>query len=211
MDDAAVEPGGPKVPTDQRYSRRQMVLYNRVASELEKTRPDQLILVGAYNTYTWPPRDPSVQAHRNLAVVICHYQPNAACLAHPVNDPNCTANRRYLDLIRAWQKHTSHVYFYEYYWKVNWLDLPWPITHTVATDIPFFQSIGVEGLYTQYTTGSIWSNFIPMCVATQLLWDCTCTGSSIAGARSSLMPAISTWRSIPTRAVPAACIVESGP
>ena len=179
LDDAAVAPDGPKVPRDQTYSRRQMVLYNRVAEELAKEYPDQLILVGAYNTYTLPPRDPTLKAHQNLAVVICHYQPSAACLAHPVNDPTCKPNSRYLDLIRAWQEHTPHVYFYEYYWKVNWLDLPWPIAHTVAADIPFYKSIGVEGVYTQYTTGSIWSNFIPMYVAARLLWDHTADAEAI--------------------------------
>ncbi len=179
MDDAAVDPEAAKVPRDQTYSRRQMLLYNRVADELAKDFPDQLILVGAYNTYTLPPRDPTVKAHKNLAVVICHYQPSAACLAHPVNDPTCTPNVRYLDLIRTWQEHTPHVYFYEYYWKVNWLDLPWPIAHTVAADIPFYKSIGVEGVYTQYTTGSIWSNFIPMYVAAQLLWDHTADAEAI--------------------------------
>ena len=173
MDDDTVAPDSPKVRSDQRYSRRQMILYDRVAEELEKEYPDQLILVGAYNTYTWPPRDRTVRGHKNLAVVICHYQPSAACLAHPVNDPACTPNVRYCELIRAWQEHTPHVYFYEYYWKVNWLDLPWPIAHTVAADIPYYKSIGVEGVYTQYTTGSIWSNFIPMYVAARLLWDHT--------------------------------------
>ncbi|MHC4405117.1 MAG: DUF4838 domain-containing protein, partial [Planctomycetota bacterium] len=173
MDDDAIEPQSQKVSSDQRYSRRQMVLYNRVAEALQQEFPNQLILVGAYNTYTWPPRDKAVRAHKNLAVVICHYQPSAACLAHPVNDPRCRPNTRYRDLIQAWQAHTPHVYFYEYYWKVNWLDLPWPVVHTVAADIPFYESIGVEGLYTQYTTGSIWSNFIPMYVAARLLWDHT--------------------------------------
>lgn len=173
LDDSAVDPEGSKVPTDQRYSRRQMILYNRVAKELERQFPDQLILVGAYNTYTPPPRDATVRAHKNLAVVICHYQPTAACLAHAVNDPACKPNGRYLELIRSWQQHTPHVYFYEYYWKVNWLDLPWPITHTVAADIPYYKSINIEGVYTQYNTGSIWSNFIPMYVAARLLWDHT--------------------------------------
>ena len=173
LDDAAADPDGPAVPKDQTYSRRQMVLYNRVAEELAREFPDQLILVGVYNTYTLPPRDPTIRGHKNLAVVICHYQKSAACLAHPVNDPTCGPNARYVELIHAWREHTPHVYFYEYYWKVAWLDLPWPITHTVAADIPYYKSIGVEGLYTQYTMGCIWSNFIPMYVAAQLLWDHT--------------------------------------
>jgi hypothetical protein len=159
------------VPDDQKYSRRQMVLYNRVAEALEKEFPDQKMLVGAYNVYTWPPRDPQIKAHRNLAVVICHYSPY--CLAHPVSDPACEQNRRYAELIAAWQKHTRHVFFYEYYWKVDWLDLPWPIVHTVAVDIPYFKKIGVEGLFTQYTPECIWSNFLVQYVAAHLLWDHT--------------------------------------
>jgi len=161
----------PDVPRDQRYSRRQMVLYNRVAGELEKEFPDQLMLVGAYNVYTCPPKDPELRAHRNLAVVICHY--DGYCLAHPVNDPSCEPNRRYLELVRAWQRHTPHVYFYEYYSKMNWVDLPWPIVHTVAADIPFFKSIGIEGLFTQYTLEHIWGNFLVHYVAARLLWDHT--------------------------------------
>ncbi len=159
------------VPKDARYSRRQMVLYNRVAAELAKSHPDQLMLVGAYNVYTWPPKDPQIKGHRNLAVIICHYEDY--CLAHPVNDSTCRPNQRYLELIRAWQRHTPHVYFYEYYDKANWLDLPWPIVHTVAADIPFFKQIGIEGLYTQYTTANIWSNFLVHYVAARLLWDHT--------------------------------------
>ena len=171
LDDASVDPNGAAVPKDQTYSRRQMVLCNRVAEELGKDFPNQTMLVGAYSTYSQPPRDPSIRASTNLAVIICHSWPEAACLAHPVNDPDCTPNARYLELIRSWKQQTPHIYVYEYYWKVNWLDLPWPIAHTVAADIPFYKSLGIEGLHTQHRTGSIWSEFIPMYIAARMLWD----------------------------------------
>ncbi|MHC4122540.1 MAG: DUF4838 domain-containing protein [Planctomycetota bacterium] len=159
------------VPRDQRYSRRQMVLYNRVAEELEKEFPKTLLLIGAYNVYNWPPKDPNIKAHHNLAVVICHY--DDYCMAHPVNDPNCKRNGRYRELLGKWQKHTPHICFYEYYWKGIWLDMSWPIVHTVAVDIPYFKEMGYEGLYTQYTTENIWSNFLVHYVAAKLLWDHT--------------------------------------
>jgi hypothetical protein len=158
-------------PYDQEYSRRQMVLYNRVAEELEKEFPDTLILVGAYHIYTQPPKDPNIKAHKNLAVVICHY--NKYCMAHPVNDPTCKPNRNYKKLIDAWRKHTSHICFYEYYYKGTWLDLPWPIVHSVAVDIPYYKQMGYEGLHTQYTAQNIWSNFLVHHVAARLLWDHT--------------------------------------
>jgi len=158
-----------EVSRDQRYSRRMLVFYNWVAEELEKEFPDQLILTGAYNVYTLPPKDPELRAHRNLAVIICHYEDY--CLAHPTNDPECLRNARYRDLIFGWQKHTPHIYFYEYYWKVNWFDLPWPIVHTIAADMPYFKSIGVEGVFTQYTTDNMWTNLLDYYVAAKLLWD----------------------------------------
>jgi len=149
----------------------EMILYKRVAGEQEKDFPDQIILTSAYSVYTQPPKDPTIKAHRNLAVIVCHY--SGYCLAHGVADPTCGPNRNYLALVRAWKRHTPHVYFYEYYNKVNWYDLPWPIVHTVAADIPFFHRIGIQGLYTQYSTGNIWTNFMPMYVAARLLWDHT--------------------------------------
>ncbi len=160
---------GSPVPGDCLYSRRQMVLYNNVATELEKEFPDQKIMVGAYANYTWPPADPALKAHHNLAVIICRYE--NYCYAHPVGDVTCEPNRRFLALIHAWQEQTPHIYFYEYYNKSAWLNFPWPITLGVRADIVMYKQLGVEGLYTQYSTGNIWTAFMPIYVASRLLWD----------------------------------------
>lgn len=165
------------VVRDQRYSRRQMVLYNRVAEFLERDFPDQTIMVGAYADYTRPPVDPDLRAHRNLAVIIAHY--DHYCLAHPIDDPDCRPNRKFVELLEVWRRHTPRIYIYEYYRKTNWLDLPWPIVHSVARDIPYYHSIGVEGLFTQYRKECIWSNFIVHYVAAQLLWDHTADARAI--------------------------------
>ena len=161
----------PGVPGDQRYSRRQMVLYNRVAARLGKEFPDQKILVGAYNVYTWPPADPEMKAHSNLAVIITHYAPY--CLAHPTGDPDCPANQRYLELIKRWRQQVSDVYIYEYYLKGNWMGLPWPIMHTVREDIPFLHGLGVKGMYSQYSRNYLWGDFLDQYVAARLLWNHT--------------------------------------
>jgi hypothetical protein len=161
----------PGVPSDQRYSRRQMVLYNRVATELEKEFPDQKILVGAYNVYTWPPEDPEVTARSNLAVIVTHYEPY--CLAHPTADPYCTANQRYLELLSRWREQVSDAYIYEYYLKGNWMGLPWPIVHTIREDIPLLHGIGVKGMYSQYSSDYLWGDFLDQYVAARLLWNHT--------------------------------------
>ncbi|HIE52044.1 MAG TPA: DUF4838 domain-containing protein, partial [Armatimonadetes bacterium] len=158
-----------EVPRDQRMSRRMLLFYNRVAKELAKSHPQAQILVGAYHIYTRPPKDPALRAHPNLNVIICHYE--GYCLAHPVNDPHCAANAKYRELLFAWQRLVGDVYFYEYYWKVNWMDLPWPIVHTIAQDIPYFHQIGVKGVYTQYNPDNVWTLGLNYYVAARLLWN----------------------------------------
>ncbi len=171
--DDVLSPAGPEMTEDQRYSRRQLVLYNRVAAELEKEFPDQLILVGAYSKYTLPPRDPSLVPHRNLAVIVARFLPSLCCYTHAAGDPACPSNRRYVELIRKWQSYSSHIYFYEYYFKGSWLDLPWPLVGSVARDIPFFKSMGIEGISSQYSARNVWSHFLHQYVAARLLWDHT--------------------------------------
>jgi len=160
----------PETAPDQRYSRRSLVFYNRLAEHLREALPQQEILVGAYNVYNQPPRDPDLRAQPNLSVIITHY--DDYCMVHSVDDPNCPLNERYRALIRAWQERgVQHVYFYEYYWKANWFGLPWPIVHSIRRDIPYFASIGTDGLFTQYQEKNAWTYLLNYYVAARLLWD----------------------------------------
>ena len=157
-----------EVPKDQRMSRRMLIFHNRLAEALTKTHPNAKLLVGAYLNYTRPPNDKSIRALPALSVVICDIQ---YCMAHPVNDPNCPPNRVYDEIIKGWQALGCDIYFYEYYYKVNWMGLPWPITHKLAVDIPYFKSVGVKGVYTQFTTQNAWKLFPGYYVAAKLMWD----------------------------------------
>lgn len=150
-------------------SRRMTLFYNAVAAELRKTHPNAELAVGAYSRYTWPPEDKSLDLLPDMDVILCHYVP--ACLAHPVNDPRCPANRDYNAILRGWLDRSSGVYFYEYYWKNNWFGLPWPVVHTIAADIPYFHRIGVKGVYSQYTEGNAYTLGLNYYVAAKLLWN----------------------------------------
>jgi len=157
------------VPRDQKMSRRMLLFYNAVAAELRKSHPEAQMLVGAYHVYTWPPKDPAMKADPMLSVIICHYEDY--CLAHSVADPDCPPNERYRKLIKAWQNLGCKVYFYEYYWKVNWMDLPWPIVHSIKDDIPWYKKQGIQGVYTQFSEDNVWTLFPGYYVAARLLWD----------------------------------------
>ena len=157
------------VPKDKSKSRRSLLFYNAVARELRKTHPDAKMLVGAYNVYNWPPKDATVKADPMLNVIITHYEDY--CMAHPVPDADCPLNRRYVQLIREWQELGCGIYYYEYYWKVNWLDLPWPIVHSIRGDMPWYKQKGHQGVFTQFNPDCIWGQYPAHYLAARLLWD----------------------------------------
>ncbi|NCP34564.1 MAG: hypothetical protein COZ57_34015 [Armatimonadetes bacterium CG_4_8_14_3_um_filter_66_20] len=159
----------PDVGSDQRLSRRLLVFYNAVAREVRQTHPDVLIKGGAYNVYTKPPRDPALKAEDNLAVMICHSEDY--CLNHSVFDPACKRNPAFRELLADWHRLVKHVYFYEYYWKCNWCELPWAIVHTIRRDLPEFKRLGIDGLYTQYSSRNTATMLLNHYVAAKLLWD----------------------------------------
>ena len=160
--------------SDVRYSRRSLIFYNRIASEMRsRLRPGEAmpeILVGAYNVYNRPPLDTSIRADSSLSVIITHY--DDYCKVHPIDDPACPKNAVYRDLVRAWQdRGARNVYYYEYYLKGNWFGLPWPIVHGIRRDIPWYASVGSGGVYTQYNNSNTWTYLLDYYVAAKLLWD----------------------------------------
>lgn len=162
LDEKSVEPS-------QTMSRRTLIFYNTVATELRKTHPEAKIAVGAYSAYTRPPDGRSLKLLPDMYVVLCHYVP--ACLAHPVNDPSCPANRDYNAILKGWLDRSSGVYFFEYYWKLNWFGLPWPVIHTIAADIPYYHRIGVKGLFTQFSEQNAYTLGLNYYIAAKLMWN----------------------------------------
>jgi len=156
------------VPHGQSKSRRNLIFYNAVAAELRKSHPEAKMLVGAYSDYILPPKDPSLKVDPMFSVMITHY---GFCHAHPVSDLSCSPNGEYAERIKLWQDRGCGIYFYEYYWKLAWRGLPWPIVHSIKVDIPWFREQGYKGLYTQYTKENIWTLYPNHYVAARLLWD----------------------------------------
>ncbi len=157
------------VPRDRSKSRRSLLFYNAIAAHLREMHPDTRMLVGAYNVYNWPPRDRSIPADPMLSVIVTHY--NDYCMAHPIADRTCPRNRRYVELLEAWDRLGTPICYYEYYWKVNWMGLPWPIVHCIAEDIPWFHRRGDLGVFTQFTRANAWTLYPAYYMAARLLWD----------------------------------------
>jgi hypothetical protein len=92
------------------------------------------------------------------------------CHNHALLDPGCPYNRAYNQYPAGWRQVSSKVAMYEYFNKVSWLELPWPVIHTIRQDIPHFKKLGLFGLATQYRE-NFGSNGLVYYVAAKLLWD----------------------------------------
>ena len=150
------------------HSRRILMFSNQVAEEIEKSHPDKLVKTGAYNYYFRFPTDETIKLRRNLAVQVCH---SRFCYNHSVKSPKCKWNTAFHSELKKWVKTSSHVWIYEYLLKGAWCDLPWPIIHSIAEDIPYYKGIGVEGFYTQWTPDNWATVGLNYYVAAKLLWN----------------------------------------
>lgn len=153
---------------DQVHSRRLFVFYQRVSELVHQNFPDVIIRFGAYDTYAAPPKDNRLTLPPKTFPLICHFQ--QYCNNHPIPDPSCEPNTRFRQIVAEWQNLADDLFIYEYYYKVNWLDLPWPLVHAIGEDIPWYKVHGVKGLYSQYRADSAGS-LLNFHVAAALLLD----------------------------------------
>ena len=155
-----------ELPSELRNSLRVFEFTNAVADLVRDRHPDLTIKTIAYHSYVRPPADPTWRPRDNVAIQFCRFM----CHNHALADPSCPDNRGFDGWYREWLGRTSNVMLYEYYWKVSWLGLPWPINRMLHADIPRFGTEGLLGVATQHNTNYA-TNGLGYWLAAKLLWD----------------------------------------
>jgi len=143
-----------------------LLFYNAVSGILGPRYSDLLLKSIAYHKYVAPPLDRTLALKDNSVIQMCRFM----CHNHALSNPDCPYNRAYHEYLTGWRQIAAHVALYEYYYKVSWLELPWPIVHTLRKDIPHFHELGLFGAATQYAE-NFGSNGLVYYVAARLLWD----------------------------------------
>ena len=165
-----------------KYSRRLAIFNNEVAKLVKQKHPDVLIKVGAYAMYARPPLDEDYKPEDNLFFQLCHIY---FCHSHPLGSGLCEAgetyepssqfqpNQEFEKILDQWLELSPHLFIYEYYSlggpaKAN---LPWPLVHTLRSDIPYYRDRGVEGFYTQLSS-NLWHRLgLNFYMAAKLCWN----------------------------------------
>ena len=136
-----------------------------VAQQLGEKRPDLDLYFCAYINYCRPSE--GFKLTPNLTVMMAPYW---RCINHRI-DEECPINSHYADDIKAWCdcKEGGKVVIYEYYMGVNfYLSLPQIFHRTIFQECAWYESMGVDGIATQFHPPH-WSvygiNFIAMAKA----------------------------------------------
>jgi hypothetical protein len=165
-----------------RYSRRLAIFNNEVARIVRQKHPNVLIKVGAYAMYARPPLDPDYRPESSLFFQLCHLY---FCHNHPLGSDGCKAgetyepqgefqpNQEFCKILDCWRELSPHLFVYEYY-SIGGMErakLPWPLVHTIRSDIPYYRDHGVEGFYTQLSNDSWHRLGLNYYVAAKLCWN----------------------------------------
>jgi len=156
----------PALPYELRNSRRVFDFTNRVAELVAPKHPNLTLKTIAYHTYLRPPPDPNWRPRENVAIQFCRFM----CHNHALADPSCPPNRGFDAAYREWLGRTNRLLFYEYYWKVSWVGLPWPVNRMLRADLPRFRDNHLPGIATQFSTNYA-TNGLGYWLAAKLLWN----------------------------------------
>jgi hypothetical protein len=165
----------------RRYSRRYILFYIAVAQQVYVCAPNVSIVGYAYHFYNLPPLDQQIFGPPNLSLMVARYTPFD--YARSFEDPYSEGSQLFREALDGWEHIVGkRMYTFEYYWKLNWYGLPWPILHTIERDIPYLWARGIGGLLSQADLESDgWTNGLNFYVAAKLLWNPQRDPQSIKG------------------------------
>ncbi len=156
----------PRDRGEAKYSRRYLTFANRVAVELAKQHPDLIVEAKAYSAYNKPPGDRTLPLHDNVAISMNRFM----CHNHAIGDPSCPVNREIKRRLDGWQQMSNSVSIHEYWKKISWRHLPWPIIHTMKQDFPDWHTRNIFGTFTIHGA-SYAANGLVWYVGAKLLWN----------------------------------------
>ncbi|MQB01445.1 MAG: DUF4838 domain-containing protein [Actinobacteria bacterium] len=116
----------------------------RLTETVKQKLPGVVIEALSYRPATEPP-SPEYMYDKTANIV--DIAPYDRSYKVPIYDPSAETNAYYNDLIKRWHNaYDGSIGIYEYYRKYSWHSLPCTMPNLIAQEIPYYQSIGGDGL-----------------------------------------------------------------
>jgi len=156
------------VPSDQKMSKRMFVFYNEVARRYKAMGGTLPIRIGAYDVYTAPPKDKALKLENGLIPYIAYFD---YCQLHAIEDKNCGPNKRFDEILERWSKLSKQLFIYEYAYKHDWLELPWPTYVRAVKNVQYYRRKGAIGYFTQFSEENTFPNLLNYYITSKALWN----------------------------------------
>jgi hypothetical protein len=155
-------------PFDEMLSKRMLTFYRQVAKRYRELGGEIPIRIGAYDIYTAPPEQDNVPLDSLLIPYVAHFD---YCQLHPIEDTDCPPNLGFANILKRWSNMSRSLYVYEYPYKHNWLELPWPVYINTVSNIRYISKLGAKGYHAQFSEANAFSNLLNYYITAKALWN----------------------------------------
>jgi hypothetical protein len=145
-----------------------LTFVNTVADHVKKDHPDIMIGTLAYQYSRKPPLH--IKPRSNVQIQLCSIE---CCIMHPINDTTCPLNTTFCEDMQNWSRICNHVFVWNYNTIFNNYLLPCPDMRVIESNIKYFVSNNVKGIFMQGAYNTVGSEFSDLrnYVTAHLLWD----------------------------------------
>lgn len=171
--DSAIERFG-SIPNAQAY------VTMRLRAVLKQALPGTRVETISYI----PATDPPDEEYMYDESVIVDFAPYDRSYAEPISSANHPKNAYYSRLIREWRESgfKGEAAVYEYYRKYSWHSLPVVLPKTIGEDMPYYHSLGVNGVGIYSEPGDWITYELVHLLVTAMSWDVELDAGSYVSA-----------------------------
>ena len=126
------------------YSGVWIYFVNKIAEELEKDYPDLIIDTLAYKNTQKAPKN--IKPHKNVCVRLCSI---TCCFTHPLDDPNCSKNKKFHDDLVAWGKICDNVHVWDYTTNFHYYISTFANLDVIRANMRFYAENNVVSMFPQ--------------------------------------------------------------
>lgn len=145
-----------------------LTFVNRIANDIKDEFPDVYVDTLAYRYTRKPPK--TLKPADNVIIRLCSIE---CCFSHPLDDPDCPANKEFCEDIEAWSKICKNLFIWDYTTNFMYYVNPFPNLGVLYDNVRFFIDHNVIGLYEQGNGQSYSGEFgeLRAYLIAKLMWD----------------------------------------
>lgn len=145
-----------------------LTFVNRIANEIKDEFPDVYVDTLAYRYTRKAPK--TLKPADNVIIRLCSIE---CCFGHPLDDPDCPANKQFREDIEAWSKICDNLFVWDYTTDFMYYVNPFPNLGVLYDNVRFYAEHNVIGLFEQGNGQSFSGEFgeLRAYLLAKLMWD----------------------------------------